>query len=146
IAPYAQDWDREEYYPDAMIKKLGDQGFMGILVPEEYGGIGGGVMAFAIILEELARQDWGLCLAGEAHNGLCIGHILQGGNEAQKKKYLPPLAAGDQIGAWCLTEPNSGTDAAALQTRAVKENGHWVINGTKQFITNGERAGTYVVM
>ena len=146
IAPHAQDWDREEYYPDEMIKKLGDQGFMGILVPEEYGGVGGGVMAFAVILEELARHDGGLCLAVEAHNGLCIGHILQGGNEAQKKKYLPALAAGDQIGAWCLTEPNSGTDAAALQTRAVKDGNEWVINGSKQFITNGERAGTYVVM
>lgn len=146
IAPYAQEWDRAEYYPDEMIKKLGDQGFMGILVPEEYGGSGGDCTMFAVILEELARHDGGLCLAVEAHNGLAVGHILIAGTEEQKKKFLPPLCSGDQIGAWCLTEPGSGSDAAALQSRAVLDGGEWVLNGTKQFITSGERAGTYVVM
>ena len=145
IAPYAQDWDRNEYFPGEMIKKLGDQGFMGITIPDEFGGAGGNYMAFAVILEELARHDGGLCLAVEAHNGLCCGHIMIGGNDEQKRRFLPPLARGDQIGAWCLTEPNSGTDAAAMQTRAVQDGNHWIINGSKQFITNGERAGTYVV-
>jgi hypothetical protein len=146
IAPYAVEWDQAANYPDDLIKKLGDQGFMGILVPADYGGAGGTHTMFAIVLEELARHDGGLCLAVEAHNGLCASHILIAGNEAQKKKYLPPLAAGDQIGSWCLTEPGSGSDAAALRTRAVRNGDHYVLNGTKQFITNGERAGTYVIM
>lgn len=146
IAPHAQQWDRDCWYPDDMIKKLGDQGFMGILVPEEYGGGGGSYTAFAVILEELARHDGGLCLAVEAHNGLCCGHIMVAGTDEQKAKYLPPLAVGDQIGSWCLTEPHCGSDAAALQARAVKDGDHWVLNGAKQFITNGARAGTYVVM
>jgi alkylation response protein AidB-like acyl-CoA dehydrogenase len=146
IEPYAQQWESAGGYPDAMIRKLGDQGFMGIIVPEQYGGSGGDHMAFAVILEELARYDGGLALAVEAHNGLCCAHILNGGNEAQKKRFLPPLAAGDQIGCWCLTEPGSGTDAAAMSTRAVRDGDHWVLNGSKQFITNGDRAGTFVVM
>lgn len=145
IGPHAQEWDRNESYPDDIIPKLGAQGFMGIMVPEEYGGAGGNYMMFAIILEELARYDGGLALAVEAHNGLCCSHIMIGGNEAQKKKYLPPLARGEQIGSWCLSEPGSGTDAAAMTTRAVKDGDHWVLNGAKQFITNGRRAGTYVI-
>lgn len=145
IAPFAQDWDRDEGYPDEMIAKLGAQGFMGILVPEEYGGAGGDYLAFAVILEELARHDGGLALAVEAHNGLCCQHLCLAANHDQKKKFLPPLAAGEQIGSWCLSEPNSGTDAAAMRTRARRDGDHWVLNGTKQFITNGNRAGTYVV-
>ena len=146
IAPFAQQWDHDEYYPDDMIKKLGDQGFMGILVPEEFGGAGGNCTMFAVVLEELARHDGGLCLAVEAHNGLCCGHILVAGTEEQKRKYLPALAAGDQIGSWCLTEPGSGSDAAALQSTARLDGDQWVLNGAKQFITSGERAGTYVIM
>ncbi len=145
VAPHAQEWDRAESYPDSMIGELGKQGFMGIMVPEEYGGSAGNYMAFAIILEELARHDGGLALAVEAHNGLCCSHIMIGGNEEQKKRFLPALAKGEQIGSWCLSEPNSGTDAAAMTTRAVRDGGHWVLNGSKQFITNGRRAGTYVV-
>lgn len=146
IQPHAQEWESAGGYPDSMIRKLGDQGFMGIVVPEEYGGSGGNHMTFAIILEELARYDGGLALAVEAHNGLCCAHILYGGSEAQKRRYLPPLAAGEQIGCWCLTEPGSGTDAANMSTRAVKDGDTWVLNGAKQFITNGDRAGTFVVM
>lgn len=145
IAPHAAEWDDAANYPDEMIGRLGEQGFLGIMVPEEYGGGGGNHTMFAIVLEELARHDGGLCLAVEAHNGLCCGHILTGGNDAQKQKYLPPLARGEHLGAWCLTEPGSGSDAAALRTRAVKDGDHYVLNGTKQFITNGERAGTYVI-
>lgn len=145
IAPHAQEWDRDCNFPDAMVQKLGEQGFMGILTPEEYGGAGVGYAAFAVILEEIARHDAGLALAVEAHNGLCCQHILIGGNEEQKKKYLPPLASGEQIGSWCLTEPNSGTDAIAMQTTATRDGDDWVLNGSKQFITNGDRAGTYVV-
>ena len=103
IAPYAQQWDAAAYYPDDLIKKLGDQGFMGILLPEEYGGSAGSVTAFAVILEELARHDGGLCLAVEAHNGLCCSHIMIAGNEEQKKRFLHALAAGAQLAAWCLS-------------------------------------------
>lgn len=146
IGPHAQDWDRDEGYPLDMIKRLGQQGFMGIRLPEAYGGAGGDFMTFAIILEEIARHDGGLALAVEAHNGLCCEHIHFAGTEEQKQRFLPPLAAGEQIGSWCLTEPGSGTDAAALKTRAVRDGDDWILNGTKQFITNGARAGTYVVM
>lgn len=145
IAPHAQEWDRDEGYPEEMIRKLGEQGYMGIMIPEEYGGAGGNYMAFAIVLEELGRHDGGLALAVEAHNGLCCQHLGLAANDEQKKRFLPPLAAGEQIGSWCLSEPNSGTDAAAMRTRAKKEGNEWVLNGTKQFITNGRRAGTYVV-
>jgi alkylation response protein AidB-like acyl-CoA dehydrogenase len=130
IAPHAQEWDRAESYPDAMIRRLGEQGFMGIMIPEEYGGSGGSYMAFAIILEELARHDGGLALAVEAHNGLCCSHIMVGGSEEQKRRFLPPLARGEQIGAWCLSEPGSGTDAASMKTRAVRDGEDWVLNGS----------------
>ncbi|NUN97296.1 MAG: acyl-CoA dehydrogenase family protein, partial [Candidatus Omnitrophica bacterium] len=145
VAPYAEDWDREARYPDKMIRLMGEQGFMGILVPEEFGGAGSGYMAFATILEGLARHDGGLALAVEAHNGLCCQHLCLAASQEQKRRYLPRLASGEQIGSWCLTEPGSGTDAAALKTRAVREGDHWVLSGSKQFITNGDRAGVYVV-
>jgi len=145
IEPHAQDWDRQNSFPDAMIKLLGDQGYMGIMISEEYGGADGNYMMFAIILEEIARYDGGLALAVEAHNGLCCQHIMLAGNDAQKKKYLPPLAAGDPIGSWCLSEPDSGSDAAGMKTRAVRDGDAYVLNGSKQFITNGDRAGIYVI-
>jgi alkylation response protein AidB-like acyl-CoA dehydrogenase len=145
LAPHAQEWDRAEGYPDSLIPLLGEQGYLGILLPEELGGAGGNYQAFAVILEELARHDGGVALSVEAHNGLCCQHISIAGNDAQKKKFLPPLARGEYLGAWCLTEPGSGTDAAAMKTRARKEGGEWIIDGSKQFITNGDRAGVYVV-
>lgn len=146
IAPHAQEWDRQECFPVEMIKKLGDQGFLGILVPEQYGGAGGNYKAFAIVLEEIARHDGGLALAVEAHNGLCCEHILVAATDEQKAKFLPPLATGEQIGSWGLTEPGSGTDAAAMTTRAIRDGDDWILNGSKQFITNGDRAGTFVIM
>ncbi|MBX3176865.1 MAG: acyl-CoA dehydrogenase family protein [Candidatus Hydrogenedentes bacterium] len=146
IAPHARDWDRAGRFPDELIAELGAGGFMGILVPEEYGGAGANYQAFAAVLEELARHDGGLALAVEAHNGLACQHILIAGTEAQKKQYLPPLAAGEHIGSWCLSEPNSGSDAIAMETIAVRDGDGWILNGGKQFITNGDRAGIYVVM
>ena len=146
IAPHAIDWDREGRYPDDIVGKLGEQGFMGIVVPEQYGGAGSGLMAFGIILEEIARHDGGLALAVEAHNGLCCAHINLAGTHEQKERFLPPLARGEAMGCWCLTEPDSGTDAAAMKARAVKDGDDWILNGNKQFITNGARAATYVVM
>ena len=146
VAPHAQAWDRAEGYPDEMPQVLGQQGFMGILVPEEYGGADGDHMQFAIVLEEIARYDGGLALAVEAHNGLCCRHILVAATPEQQKRWLPALASGERIGSWCLSEPGSGTDAAALRTLAVRDGDSWVLNGAKQFVTNGARAGTYVVM
>ena len=146
VAPHAQAWDRAEGYPDEMVQILGRQGFMGILVPEEYGGGDGDHMQLAIVLEEIARHDGGLALAVEAHNGLCCQHILVAGTPEQKKRWLPALASGERIGSWCLTEPVSGTDAAAMRTQAVRDGDSWVLNGAKQFVTNGARAGTFVVL
>ena len=146
VAPQAQAWDRAEGYPDEMVQVLGRQGFMGILVPEELGGADGDHKQLAIVLEEIARHDGGLALAVEAHNGLCCQHILVAATPEQKKRWLPPLASGEQIGSWCLSEPVSGTDDAAMKTQAVKDGDSWVLNGSKQFVTNGARAGTFVVL
>ena len=146
VAPHAQGWDREGRYPDDVLAALGEQGFLGALVPEEYGGAGGGYRELAILLEELARGDGGLALAVEAHSALASAHILLAGNEAQKRRYLGPLATGKHLGAWCLTEPGSGTDAAALAARATRDGDDWILNGSKQFITNGARAGVLVVL
>ena len=146
VASQAQAWDRAEGYPDEMVQVLGRQGFMGILVPEEFGGADGDHKQLAIVLEEIARHDGGLALAVEAHNGLCCQHILVAATPEQKKRWLPPLASGEQIGSWCLSEPVSGTDAAAMKTQAVKDGDSWVLNGSKQFVTNGARAGTFVVL
>lgn len=145
IAPAAQEWDRTGGYPDSILAELGRQGFLGIIAPEEYGGAGGSYLSFAVILEEIARHDGGLALAVEAHNGLAIGHILLAGSEEQKRRFIPPMASGDRLGSWCLTEPGAGTDAAAIRTSAVRDGSDWVLNGSKQFITNGARAGTLVV-
>ncbi len=146
VAPCAQDWERAGRFPDEMVQKLGEQGFMGILVPEAYGGSGCNYQAFATILEALSRHDGGLALAVEAHNGLACQHILIAGDEAQKQRYLPPLAAGEYLGSWCLSEPGSGSDAIAMECTATRDGDGWVLNGAKQFITNGDRAGIYVVM
>jgi len=146
VAPHARAWEREGEYPDETLTLLGAQGFLGALVPEEYGGSDGSYLSLAIILEELARGDGGLALAVEAHNALASRHVLMAGTKAQKARFLPPLARGEHLGCWCLTEPDAGTDAAALQTTATSDGDGWVLNGSKQFITNGRRAGTYVVM
>ncbi len=146
IAPNARAWDREGAIPQTTIEKLAGLGFMGVLVPEELGGAGASYLGMTVVMEEIARQCGGTALMLAAHNGLCVGHILLAGNDEQKKKYLPDLAAGKKLGAWALTEPGSGSDAAALTTTAVREGDEWVINGAKNFITNGVKAGTFVVM
>ncbi len=145
IGPHARDWDRAGGYPDSIVAELAEQGFWGVLVPEEYGGAGGTYLSLAVILEEMARFDGGLALSMEAHNALACLHILLYGDEEQKHRFLPPLATGEKLGAWCLTEPGSGTDAAALKTSAERTGEYWVLSGSKQFITNGSRAGTFIV-
>lgn len=146
IRPHARKWDADQHMPDAIIAQMAELGLLGVMVPEEHGGAGLGYLANAVVMEEIARQDGGVALMLAAHVGLCTGHIKLAGNEEQYKKYLPRLARGELIGAWGLTEPACGSDAAALTTRADKDGDGWRLTGQKQFITNGSRAGVFVIM
>ena len=149
IRPHARDWDRDQNIPDSLIHNLGAMGLLGTLTPEEYGGSKHpehGYLANAVIIEEIARQDGGVALMVAAHNGLCLSQINLVASEAQKRKYLPKLASGEWLGAWGLTEPSSGSDAAALQSRAERDGDGWRLTGHKQFITNGLRAQVFVIL
>ncbi len=146
IAPVARELDEREEFPVEIVRKLADLGLMGILFPKEYGGAAMDYISYALILEELGRYDASVALTVESHNSLCSNHIYLAGTEAQKKKYLPQLTSGEVLGAWGLTEPGSGSDAAGMQTTATLEGDHWVLNGTKNFITQGSVAGIYVIM
>lgn len=146
IAPKARKWDAEQSFPDELITKLAELGFLGAMIPTEYGGAGLGYLHTAVMIEELARHCGATALMVAAHNGLAGGHIRLAGNEEQKKKYLPPMARGEYLGAWCLTEPGCGSDAVNMKTVAEKDGDGWVINGAKQFITNAMRAGVFVVI
>ncbi len=145
VAPTAALRDESGAFPFEIVKKLGEMGVMGAQVPEQYGGAGLSTRMFARIIEEIAAVDGSLALTVASHNSLCTGHILLAGSEEQKKRFLPRLASGEVLGAWGLTEPGSGSDAAALQSRAEETPGGWVLNGSKQFITQGSVAGVYVV-
>jgi alkylation response protein AidB-like acyl-CoA dehydrogenase len=146
IKPVVMEYDEPQKFPTELLKELGDLGFLGILFPEEYGGAGLGYVEFEIIIEELARIDPSIALSVAAHNGLCTNHIFSFANEEQKKKYVPDLATGKKIGAWGLTEPFSGSDAAALRTVAEKVGDHYILNGSKSLITHGKYGDTAVVM
>lgn len=146
IRPIARELDREARFPLDTIKELGKLGLMGMVVPAEYGGSPTDTLSYALAVEELARVDGSHALIVAAHNSLCTSHILVGGNEAQRKAYLPKLATGEHIGAWALTEPMSGSDASTMRTRAVPEDGEWVLNGQKNFCTNAPYADVLVVM
>ena len=146
IKPFMMDWDESQEFPIELFKKLGGLGLMGVLVPENYGGSGFGYLEYVTAIAELAKIDGAIGLSMAAHNSLCTGHILQFGSEAQKHKYLPLLASGEWIGAWGLTEPNTGSDAGNMRTVAVKEGDHYVINGAKNFITHGKSGNVAVVI
>ena len=146
IRPNMMKWDAEEYFPVDTMKKMGELGLLGIYVPEEYGGSGFGYFEYATALMELGRVCGGVGLSVAAHNSLCTGHIYYHGNEEQKKKYLPKLASGEWIGAWGLTEPNTGSDAMRMKTTAVKDGEYWVINGAKNWITHGLSGDVAVVL
>ncbi len=146
IAPHAQRWDREERFPGEIVPKLAALGLLGIRIPEEFGGAGLDMVAYAVCVEEIARVDGALALTVASHNGLGTGHVLRFGSDAQKRKYLPKAASGEWLAAWALTEPGSGSDAAALRTSARREGDHWVIDGSKSFITQGSVAGFCVVL
>ena len=146
IKPLADKIDKEEYFPKDLYKKMGKMGLMGMTVPQKYGGAGIDRVSYMIALEEISRVCGSTGLILEAHNSLGVGHIYEKGTEEQRKKYLPKLLNGEGIAAWALTEPNAGSDAAAIQTTAVLDGDEWVINGTKQFITSGDIAEVVTVM
>ncbi|MFI5179407.1 MAG: acyl-CoA dehydrogenase family protein [Vicinamibacterales bacterium] len=146
IRPSIMDWDEGQAFPAELVPRLASIGLMGIQVPEEYGGAGLSAIDYCICIEELARVDPSIALSVAAHNGLAVAHLSMFGSEEQKRKYLPPLARGETLGAWALTEAGAGSDAAAMRTTAHREGAEWVIDGTKQFITHGKIAGTLVVI
>lgn len=146
IRPKMMEWDESQEFPVDLFKKLGELGLMGVLVPQEYGGSGFGYHEYVTAIAELSRIDGSIGLSMAAHNSLCTGHILQFGNEEQKQKYLPKLATAEWIGAWGLTEPNTGSDAGNMRTVAKEDGDHYVINGAKNFITHGKSGNVAVVI
>lgn len=146
IRPNIMKWDESQEFPIPLFKKMGELGLMGVLVPEEYGGSGFGYPEYVTAISEISRIDGSIGLSVAAHNSLCTGHILQFASEEQKQKYLPKLASGQWIGAWGLTEPNTGSDAGNMRTVAVKDGDHYIINGAKNFITHGKSGDVAVVI
>ena len=146
IRPHVREWDEAQAFPRSLVTKMAALGLMGIQFPEEYGGAAMSAIDYCICVEELARIDPAVSLSVAAHNGLCSAHIAMFGTEAQKQQYLVPLAKGEWIGAWALTEPTAGSDAARLRTTAVRDGDGWVINGAKAFITHASIGEVAVVM
>jgi len=146
IRPHVRDWDQDQHFPTELMPKLAALGLLGIQFPEQYGGAGMTAVDYCICIEELARVDPGVALSVAAHNGLCASHIALFGSEAQKQAYLVPLARGEKIGAWGLTESTSGSDAAGMRTTAARAGACWVINGSKTFTTHGRVGDVMVVM
>lgn len=146
IRPHLLEWDEKQVFPIDTLHELGALGMMGVLVPEEYGGSGMGYPDYVTVVSEISAICGAIGLSVAAHNSLCTGHILQFGNESQKKKYLPRLAGGEWIGAWGLTEPGTGSDAANMQCTATKKGNIWVLNGTKCWITHGKSGDVAVVI
>jgi alkylation response protein AidB-like acyl-CoA dehydrogenase len=146
IRPHVMEWDEDQIFPVDLFHKMGEHGFMGVLVPEEYGGAGLGYQEYISIIVEISKVCGSIGLSVAAHNSLCTNHILQFGNEEQKQKYLPKLAGGEWIGAWGLTEPNTGSDAGRMECVAQKDGDSYVLNGAKNFITHGISGNVAVVI
>jgi len=146
IRPHVMEWDEAQHFPVDMMKRMGEYGFLGVLVPEEYDGAGLGYQEYITVIEEIAKVCSSIGLSVAAHNSLCTNHILMFGNEEQKARYLPKLATGQYIGAWGLTEPNTGSDAGRMKTVAVKDGDYYVINGSKSWITHGLSGEVAVVI
>ena len=144
IAPHVTEWDEAQHFPIELKPKLAELGLTGVIFPEEYGGAGLGYVEYATVIEELSRVDGSVGISVAAHTSLCSNHIFQFGAEAQKRKYLAPLASGAHLGAWGLTEPGSGSDASSTRTTAARSNGVWTVNGSKNFITHAIHADTLV--
>ena len=146
IKPHVMEWDESQEFPVQVFKELGHLGMMGVLVPEKYGGAGLSYFEYKAIIEEIAKVDGSIGLSVAAHNSLCTGHILLFANEAQKQKYLPKLATAEWIGAWGLTEPNTGSDAGNMKCTATRDGDNWILNGTKNWITHGRSGDVAVVI
>jgi len=146
IRPNLMEWDESQEFPVHIFKALGELGMMGVLVPEAYGGTGLSYFEYNVIIQEISKVCGSVGLSLAAHNSLCTGHIMTFGNEVQKQKYLPKLATAEHIGAWGLTEPNTGSDAGNMKTTAVKDGNNWIINGTKSWITHGKSGDVAVVI
>ena len=146
IKPHVMEWDESQEFPLHIFKEMGKLGLMGVLVPEEYGGSGMGYYEYYAVIQEIAKVCGSIGLSLAAHNSLCTGHILTFGSEEQKKKYLPKLASAEMIGAWGLTEANTGSDAGNMKTTAVKDGNDWILNGTKSWITHGKSGDVAVVI
>jgi alkylation response protein AidB-like acyl-CoA dehydrogenase len=145
IRPHAAGWDRDHRFPDELLPKLAELGLMGVCIPEEYGGAGADFLSYILVLEELSRADAGVGVTVAVHTSATTLPILAFGTDEQRERFVPPLARGEQLGAFALTEPGSGSDAGSLRTTAVPDGDAWVLNGSKQWITNGSRAGTFVL-
>src|SRR5918992_1739196 len=135
IAPHVREWDEKQHFPAELLPKLAELGLMGVIFPEEYGGAGMGYVEYVTIIEELSRVDGSVGISVAAHNSLCSNHIFMFGTEEQKRKYLVPLASGEKLGAWGLTEPHAGSDASGTRTTAVRQGDEWLVNGSENFIT-----------
>jgi alkylation response protein AidB-like acyl-CoA dehydrogenase len=146
LRPHAPEWDERQDFPREVFSRLGELGLMGVCWPAQYGGSGMSTLDYALVMEELSRADAGVALSVAAHHSLCSGHIFLAGDEEQKQRYLVPLAKGEKVGCWGLTENSAGSDAGGTQTTAAKDGAHWVLNGSKTFITNGRVADVAVVM
>jgi alkylation response protein AidB-like acyl-CoA dehydrogenase len=146
IRPFVMQWDESQEFPMDVFKKMGKLGLMGVLIPEEYGGAGLTYFEYSVILQEISKVCGSVGLSTAAHNSLCSGHIMAFGTEQQKKKYLSKLATAEWLGAWGLTEPNTGSDAGNMKTTAVKDGDHWILNGTKSWITHGLSGDVAVVV
>jgi alkylation response protein AidB-like acyl-CoA dehydrogenase len=146
IRPFMMDWDESQEFPVELFHQMGSLGLLGVLVPEEYGGAGFGYLEYITAIIEISKIDGSIGLSVAAHNSLCTNHIFQFSNEEQKRKYLPKLATGEWIGAWGLTEPNTGSDAGNMKTIAIKDGDHYILNGAKNFITHGKSGNVAVVI
>lgn len=146
IGPHVLEWDETQHFPVELLPKLAELGLMGVIFPEEYGGAGMGYVEYATIIEELSRVDGSVGISVAAHNSLCSNHIFMYGTEEQKQKYLVPLAQGKHLGAWGLTEASAGSDASGTRSTAVRRNGGWIVNGSKNFITHAIHADTCVAV
>lgn len=146
IAPHVMEWDEASRFPQEIIPKLAEMGLLGVIFPEQYGGAGLGYIEYVIAIEELSRVDGSIGILVAAHNSLCTNHIFKFGSEEQKKKYVVPLARGEKLGCWSLTEPNAGSDAGGTRTTAVRQGNCWTLNGAKTFTTNGHYADVCVAM
>ncbi|MGZ3757806.1 MAG: acyl-CoA dehydrogenase [Mucilaginibacter sp.] len=146
IRPHVMEWDESQYFPVELFKKLGELGMMGVVVPEEYGGSGFGYFEYVTVIVEIAKVCGSIGLSVAAHNSLCTGHILTFGSDEQKHKWLPKLASAEWIGAWGLTEANTGSDAMGMETTAVLDGDHYIVNGSKNWITHGKSSNVAVVM